>query len=161
MFYVFSTGYVKSILTNPLKKFLTSCWILGMRVDPPTNIISSTLDLFMSSSFKTFSMTLSIDWNNFYWIQHDIKMQWLLKRNTFKQNAKICLKLYIHKISEQTMLISSNLALVSVYTKSSKFTRFSTSISASLLYDNIRLAFSTSRRSFCMEWICLLKSQWM
>lgn len=66
MFYVFSTGYVKSILTNPLKKFLTSCWILGMRVDPPTNIISSTLDLFMSPSFKTFSMTLSIDWNNFY-----------------------------------------------------------------------------------------------
>lgn len=59
-------GCVKDIFINLLKKFLISCWILGMCVDFLINIILLILDFFMLLFFKIFLMILLIDWNNFY-----------------------------------------------------------------------------------------------
>nr|CAH7744597.1 unnamed protein product [Callosobruchus chinensis] len=47
----------------PPKKSFTSCWILGIRVDPPTSTISSMSFLFMSASSRTFCTGFSVDLN--------------------------------------------------------------------------------------------------
>ena len=47
----------------PLKNSLTSCWTLGMRVDPPTRIISSMSFFCMSASSRTFLTGTRVDLN--------------------------------------------------------------------------------------------------
>ncbi|CAH2006658.1 unnamed protein product [Acanthoscelides obtectus] len=58
-----SSGLIPREGSLPPKKSFTNCWILGIRVDPPTNTISSMSFLFMSASSSTFCTGFSVDRN--------------------------------------------------------------------------------------------------
>ncbi|ETV65926.1 hypothetical protein H257_17475 [Aphanomyces astaci] len=55
-----SSGLMPREGSLPLKKSLINCWILGIRVDPPTSTISSTSFFFKPASFITFSTGLNV-----------------------------------------------------------------------------------------------------
>jgi hypothetical protein len=44
------------------KNFLTISWIFGMRVEPPTRMISSICSIFRPASFSAFSMGGIVRW---------------------------------------------------------------------------------------------------
>mmetsp|Transcript_60340 Transcript_60340/g.159524 ORF Transcript_60340/g.159524 Transcript_60340/m.159524 type:complete len:266 (+) Transcript_60340:733-1530(+) len=55
-----SSGLMPLLGSLPLKKSLSSCCTLGMRVDPPTSTTSSISDFFISESSMTFCTGVSV-----------------------------------------------------------------------------------------------------
>mmetsp|Transcript_47980 Transcript_47980/g.120077 ORF Transcript_47980/g.120077 Transcript_47980/m.120077 type:complete len:220 (-) Transcript_47980:778-1437(-) len=57
-----SSGLMPLLGSLPLKKSLINCWIFGIRVEPPTNTISSICVFLKPASSRTFLTGLRVFW---------------------------------------------------------------------------------------------------